>query len=326
MSGKFISVIIPAHNAEKTIIKCAESLMGLDYPDYEVIIVNDGSTDGTAAALKDFEGSERLKVLNQEKSGPSVARNRAIMQAKGDFIAFTDADCKVDKNWLNELLKGFEVANPYRIMGAGGDQLSPEDDTDFGKQLNDFLRNIGFLSDYIKTSTGTPSITATEHNPTCNAMYRKEVFDKVGYFQEDLWPGEDVELDYRIKKSGFQLMFNPAAIVYHYRPENASKYRKMMFRYGNVQALLVRKYGFFRKIQYVPFILIFLILTLMLASIVSLLSVIELLALQLFLFAVSFYINTKNAKKAPVYLYLFVQTILAWNAGFAAGIFSKKKI
>lgn len=325
MSNNTVSIIIPAFNSGKTISKCVESLLSLEYPDYEIIIVNDGSTDDTLSLLKNYEASPKLVIIDQPNAGPSIARNKAIKLAKGAFIAFTDADCTVKPDWLKELLKGFTAANPYTIMGVGGDQLSPPDESNFGKSINEFLKKIGLLSDYIKDAEGKTAIIETAHNPTCNVIYRKEIFDKIGYFDENLWPGEDVDLDYRIKQSGFKLMFNPSAVVYHYRQTNMAGYKRMMFRYGNVQAILVKRYGFFRKIQYVPFFLLFLIFSLVLACFVSILTALELLALQLLVFVAAFFINTKDFKKAFLQLYYLIITVGCWNMGFAAGMFSGKQ-
>lgn len=324
MPNEMISVIVPAYNAGRTIVRCAESLMGLDYPNYEVIVVNDGSTDNTLALVKEFEKSGVFTVIDQKNSGPSASRNKAIALAKGEYIAFTDSDCIVEKNWLTELMKGFNASNPYLIMGVGGDQQSPADETEFGRDLSGFFRNIGMVADYVKDPSGKTAITETEHNPTCNVVYRKEVFGKVGLFNENLWPGEDVELDYKIRRNGFKLMFNPSAVVYHYRPENIKQYRGMMLRYGLVQALLVKKYGFFRKIQYIPFFVLFMLLTLAAAAFVGPQYFFELLGLQLLSFGVSFYINTKNVKQSLKYLRLFAETLAFWNAGFVKGMALKK--
>jgi GT2 family glycosyltransferase len=245
MGEPFISVIIPAKNAEKTIARCLISVLGLDYADYEVIVVDDGSQDQTAQILQNF--AQRLKIISFSQSvGPAKARNEAAKQAKGGFIAFTDADCLTASDWLRELLKGFQDDN---IAGTGGMQKVPDDETAFGRRAAKLMQQVGFLTDYLRP--GQQANISVNHNPSCNVMYKRDIFLKEGGFLEGLWPGEDVELDYRLRKSGYELIFNPRAIVYHYRPEDLKSFLKMMFRYGWAQGFLIRKRGILRKIHIV---------------------------------------------------------------------------
>lgn len=245
MTDSLVSIIIPAKNAQATIKKCIDSIARQSYKNYELIVVNDGSTDKTAQILRDYP---RARVLTTPGTGPSKARNTGIAQAKGEFVAFTDADCVLDYHWIEELLKGFINE---RIAGVGGIQKSPTDETEFGKKVQEFLKIFGFISDYMQPGA---KIKSANHNPSCNVMYRKSILVESGGFLTGLWPGEDVELDYRIKKNGYLLMFNPEAVVYHYRPSNFKEFNRMMFNYGQAQGWLVRKYGIFRIIQVLPFL------------------------------------------------------------------------
>jgi len=244
-TGPLVSIIIPAKNAQAVIKKCVDSILRQNYKNYELIVVNDGSTDKTAQILADYP---LVKALTTPGAGPSEARNIGIALAKGEFAAFTDADCVVAGDWIAELLKGF---TNEKTAGCGGAQKSPEDDSGFGKKVQDFLSIFGFISGYLQSGS---KMRLTSHNPSCNVMYRKSILVESGGFLAGLWPGEDVELDYRIKKNGYSLMFNPQAVVYHYRPNNFRNFNAMMFRYGQAQGFLVRKYGIFRMIQVLPFL------------------------------------------------------------------------
>jgi len=97
------------------------------------------------------------------------------------------------------------------------------------------------ISDYARQK---PGLYETIHNPSCNSIYRTEVLKKINGFLPGLWPGEDIELDYRIRKSGGRIVCNSRAEVRHYRPKNLLVFCKMMFRYGRAQGVLVRRYGF----------------------------------------------------------------------------------
>ncbi|MHB9154660.1 MAG: glycosyltransferase [Endomicrobiales bacterium] len=318
-----VSVVIPVKNGQDTIEKCIRSLFALNYPRFEVIVIDDGSTDRTAAIVKSLssgDAARRLRLLEGDSAGPSRARNRGIAEAKGDFVAFTDDDCLVDREWLNELLKGFRGDT----AAVGGTQKSPEDESAFGKAVHDFMMTVGFLTDYMKDPSGA-GIREVDHNPTCNAMYRREVFAKTGGFMEDLWPGEDVELDYRVTRAGYRIVFAPKAVVYHYRPENLRQFRRMMFNYGRVQAYLVKKYGVFRKIQLVP--AVFYPAAVVLAAGMVFWPSVFFAALSSLLFSWVLYFTMKGlrAKDAFRYTWWAAVTLWEWNLGFGRGLVERGK-
>lgn len=298
MNNPFISIIIPAKNAEKTLKKCLDSILNLNYKNFEVIAINDGSRDRTSEILNDYS----FKLINTDGVGPSKCRNMAIKQAKGDFTALTDSDCVVDKFWLDELLKGFKEDS---IIAVGGKQESPADESEFGKRVQAFISKTGFVTDYGRSSD---ELREMNHNPSCNVMYRKEAFDNRG-FEEGLWPLEDVEFDHRLKLAGYKMIYNPKAIVYHYRPQNLKHFNTMIYRYGLNSGYLFRKYGFFRRSQIVPFILlVFITFALFFRSLIFpgfLLFVLTLLLLFKMVFV------------------LVVISLISWNIGFFKGIFIK---
>lgn len=313
----FVSIIIPAYNCEKTISKCLNSLLNLNYPKYEIIIVDDGSTDSTTEILKSYQ--DKIVVIRTENKGPSHARNIAVNRAKGDYVAFTDSDCIVDKNWLDELLKGFLNE---KVAGVGGDQLSPDDETEFGSDVNNFMKAIGFVSDYLKLHK---QIIETKHNPTCNVMYKKRILLEAGLFNEDLWPGEDVEIDLKIRKLGSTLYYNPDAIVYHYRSSNIKSFSRMMKRYGWAQAYLMRKYGLFRLIQAEPFVIIIYILLMIYSIITNSKLGNSLVILSIILLIMWFLIKSKKLKKFFIYMIFFLTLIYFWNIGFFSYFLTKQK-
>lgn len=316
MNTSFISIIIPAKNAQATIAKCITSLRSLNYAEKEIIIINDGSGDETGKILSEFKD---IIVINTEGVGPSRCRNLAMAQSKGEFIAFTDSDCIADKEWLNELLKGFVDDS---IVGVGGAQESPDDDTKFGKNVHEFFKSIGFI-EYIKLDVGFKQI---KHNPTCNMMYRKKVLEELGGFLEGFWPGEDVELDYRITQKGYKLAYNPRAIVYHYRPDSVKKLCKMMYKYGWAQGVLVRKYGLFRKIQILPLLLSAWVLLLLLIFSRYVLSGFSFLVFSYVIILAYLSFQTKSYKKAFTFSLFSLLSLVYWNIGYVVRLLNKKNI
>ena len=112
MNIKF-SIIIPAYNAENSIQKSIDSILNQTYNNYEIIVVNDGSTDNTINLI---EKNSKIKIINQKNLGVSSARNTGIENAKGDFIAFIDADDYIEKNYLEEFNNIIEKYNPDLII------------------------------------------------------------------------------------------------------------------------------------------------------------------------------------------------------------------
>ena len=309
-----ISIIIPAYNCEETIVRCVDSILRLTWGNKEIIIIDDGSTDATPDILKGYGGA--IRIIRTPNAGPSRARNIGVREATGEFIAFTDSDCVVAEDWLDKLFKGFVSE---KTAGVGGDQQSPADDTPFGKNINAFMKSVGFVADYLKIQD---RLIRTRHNPTCNVMYRRDVLLEAGLFDEALWPGEDVDIDLKITRCGYELYYNPGAVVRHYRPKDAGAFSRMMRRYGWAQAYLVRKYGLFRLIHYVPFFTAALIGGLIALAIIKMALFVGLSILALFFITLIFTLKTKSFKLGVYFLFLFFILLFNWNLGFAKGIIS----
>ena len=312
MNQAYISIIIPAKNAQKTIEKCLNSILNLDYKNYEVIVIDDGSEDKTGEILEKYK--DKIKIIKNNISlGPARARNMAVKVAEGQYLAFTDSDCLLDRDWLKELVKGFTQDN---VAGVGGSQRVPEDESEFGKKVFKFMQKIGFITDYLHQTKG--KLIPVNHNPSCNVMYKKEIFLKENGFFEGLWPGEDVELDYRLRKKGYQLFFNPFAIVYHYRPSNLKSFLKMMYRYGWAQGFLVKRYGFIRKIQYLPIFILSILILFLLLTLFDLKLTFIFLSFGLLILWIWFNLNLSL-------LFLAIKAGIFWNLGYLSAFKERKE-
>lgn len=298
-----IAVIVAARDAQATIRKCLDSLLALDYPDYEVIVADDGSEDATPRILEEYRG--RINIITLKGNGPSAARNISCGQTQAEYVAFTDSDCIADRLWLKELFEGFKDSS---VAGVGGSQRIPEDETRFGRDVFAFMKKSRFFIDYMgKDKDGLVNV---RHNPSYNVMYRRDIFVKAGGFLEGLWPGEDVELDYRLTRQGHILKWNPKAFVFHYKPQTLSAFLKMMYRYGDAQGRLVRRYGIFRKVQMLPFAGFF--LAVLFAAGLWLNWPLALAAAFLSLAGLFVYFSGKP--------WLGLSGIIAWHLGYAKGI------
>jgi glycosyltransferase involved in cell wall biosynthesis len=222
-----VSVVVCARNAEKTIKECVESVLTQSFKDFELIVVDDGSTDSTKEILKKFQSNSKVKLFFQTHKGIASARNTGIHCSSGEFVAFIDSDCIAEKNWLEELLKSF---SDKISVSSGGPNRTPKNRNQKGKNFGlvlDFFSKTG--SSYVKNSN---KLIEVSHNPSCNSIYRSRILKEFNGFNERLSSNEDPELDFRIKRKGYKIVFNPKAIVFHYRKDSFKKVLKQAFWFG----------------------------------------------------------------------------------------------
>lgn len=245
-----VAVIIPVKGPAPHFARCLDYLSRLEYANYEVIIVEDGLQPEVRSALEQYNGV--VKILFSSR-GPSFARNLAAGNTGAELLAFTDCDCLVDKYWLKELALGLEKYP--RAVSCGGIQKLPPESGCFEKRVFKVMSKAGGFSDYVR-SINTDSLREVNHNPSCNVIYRRDILIKEGGFLEGLWPGEDVELDYRLISRGYKIILNPKAIVWHYKPSGLFPFLNMMYRYGESQGWLLRKRGIFRRPHLFPLLMV----------------------------------------------------------------------
>ncbi|MDO8537291.1 MAG: glycosyltransferase [archaeon] len=230
-----ISICVLTHNSEKTIKECIESIEKIDYPNFELIIVDDNSKDKTIEIAKIKKNSINIKLIEiKEKTKIGKLRNIAVQNSSGEIIAFTDSDCTVQKNWLKELIKGF---SDEKTAGAGGPNLTLKENSDFQKCIGNFYEFFSVIgAQYVKNSE---NIIEVKHNPSCNSAYRKKILEEINGFNENIASNEDPELDFRIRKKGYTLLFNPKAIVFHHRKKNLAEFFRQAewFGKGRMQAI-----------------------------------------------------------------------------------------
>ena len=236
-----ISLIIGTFNRKKCLQRALESLAGLPeaVSELEVIVADDGSDDGTEEAVKSLISRRILRILyvrSPTREGISAARKRAIKIATGKFLVFTDDDCLFDESWLKSLL------NPLRRKTAeiSGGPDKPPPDAPF------FRKCIGYLfTSFIGTGglrSGGRFKVAPYYPKGCNMAVRREVIWSVGGFTEGLQPGEEVELVYRAKRSGYQVAYVPEAGVFHDRQLNLFSLLNKIYGIGHIRTVLARKH------------------------------------------------------------------------------------
>ena len=229
----FVSIIVPVYGMSETIEKCVESLLNLDYHDYEVIIVNDKTPDDSSEIVAGILSKYPVKVINRpERKGISSARNDGVRVSKGKIIAFTDADCTVDRNWLRELVKNYSV-HKGRVGGVGGIIRTPPEAKLFEKCVGTLnMPNPAYLSGRLAMSIAG-----------ANSSYPRKVIERLGGWDEDIiWGGDDVDFNFRIRKEGFSLLVEPKAIVYHHHRQDPISLLNWRMKSGESKFSMYLKY------------------------------------------------------------------------------------
>jgi O-antigen biosynthesis protein len=223
-----VSVVVASYNGAKTLRTCLESLTRLNYPSYEVILVDDGSTDDTQKIAAEFPS---VRTIRQENLGLSAARNSGIRAATGDIVAFTDSDCRADEDWLYYLVSEFERTD-FGAVG-GHNFLPPEDSA---------------VAAAVMVAPGGPahvmiSDRQAEHIPGCNMAFHKWALEEINAFDPQFRKaGDDVDVCWRLQQAGYKIGFSPAAFVWHYRRATVKAYLRQQAGYGEAEALLAQKH------------------------------------------------------------------------------------
>ncbi|HOW67770.1 MAG TPA: glycosyltransferase [Candidatus Paceibacterota bacterium] len=224
-----VSVVVASYNGAKTLKACLDSLQSLRYPDYEVILVDDGSMDNTPELARHYPKLRWLR--HRQNLGLSEARNTGIAAATGEIVAFTDADCRADVDWLYHLVSAMRRE---QVIGIGGPNLLPPDDS--------------CVASAVMLSPGGPAHVMltdrrAEHIPGCNmAFYRWALLEIGGFDPQFRQAGDDVDICWRLQQAGFEIGFSPAGFVWHYRRSRVKDYLRQQYGYGEAEAMLVRKH------------------------------------------------------------------------------------
>lgn len=222
-----ISVIVCSYNGERTIRDCLEGLLRLEYPNLEIIVVNDGSTDRTELIAREYP----FRIISTKNGGLSNARNVGLEAATGEIVAYIDDDAWPDAHWLLYLADSFLTTTHVAV---GGPNIPPPRDS--------------ALAHCVANAPGGPvhvllSDREAEHIPGCNMAFRKAALQAIGGFDGRFrTAGDDVDVCWRLQERGETLGFNAAAVVWHRRRASIRAYWRQQTGYGTAEALLEQKW------------------------------------------------------------------------------------
>lgn len=221
------SVIVPSFNRPERLARCLESLMAQDWDSFEVVVVDDGSATPLASICEQF--GAKVRCIRQENAGAGPARNRAVEEARGAFLAFTDDDCLPRPDWLSKLRAAHGGVTERLVGGYVVNGLPENTYSSTSQELCDYLY------EYFGAADGDISFFTT-NNMGCS----REGFLAIGGF-DATFPragAEDRDFGMRWRESGRHLKYEPAALVDHFHAMSLKSFLKQHWNYGRGARIL----------------------------------------------------------------------------------------
>ena len=219
-----LSVVICAHNSASTLDECIRHTCALDYPELEILVIDDGSTDATPEIVRRYP---QVRLVSIDHSGLAAARNAGFENARGELVAYLDSDAFPTPEWPYYLALAFDDAD---VGGAGGPNVPPRDEPP-GAEV-------------VARAPGGPvqvllSDDRAEHIPGCNMAFWKLVLSEIGGFDPVYTKaGDDVDACWKILNRDWDIGFHPAALVWHRRRQGLRNYLRQQLEYGRSEALV----------------------------------------------------------------------------------------
>ena len=236
-----ISVICPIYNEEKYIGRCIESIMQQDYPkeDMEVLFVDGMSKDRTREIIASYQSKcPYLRVLDNPHQIVPPAMNIGIREAKGDIIVRLDAHAFFPENYFSELVKNLKELNADNVGGVC--RTLPVNETVVCKCIANVLSSsFGMGNSHFRV--GAKGVMQVDTVPF--GCFHRELFDKIGYFDEELIRNQDDEFNGRIVKNGGKIFLLPQLVIDYFARDTIGKVYKMFYQYGLFKPLVNKKLG-----------------------------------------------------------------------------------
>lgn len=226
-----VSVIVPAYNEEKVIEGTVHTVLELDYPNKEIIVVNDGSTDGTERLVKPYAVEGKVRLINRPNGGKALALNTGVLVAKGDIIVAIDADGAIERDAINRLVTHFQDQNVVSV--AGNVKVGNRVNVLTNLQALEYIREINLRRrafDLLNTVYVVPGAIGA---------FRKGAYRQVGLYDRDTVT-EDMDVTIKLVKSGDLVLYEPNAVAHTEAPEDLRGWFRQRSRWfgGSLQTVI----------------------------------------------------------------------------------------
>ncbi len=239
-----VSIVIATRERAEQLAICLRTIATLDYPCYEIIVVDNApKTNATEDVIKrDFGDLHNLRYVREDQPGLSIARNRGLAEAKGEIVAITDDDVRVDSRWLRALVRVFDSTDNVGcvtglIMPSELESASQVWFEQYGGYSRGFRRRIYDLKQNRPHDFLFP-YSAGKFGSGCNMAFKTDVLQKLGGFDPAMGAGslstggEDLAIFFSVITSNYRLVYEPEAIVYHPHPREYNQVRRQVYNYG----------------------------------------------------------------------------------------------
>ena len=236
-SNPLVSIIIPLKKINDYIKEETEYLLEQTYKNFELIILPDFYSE-EEIDLEIFK-DKKIKIIETGNLPPALKRAKGVEISNGEILAFLDDDTYPEKDWLKNSLRAMETKN---IKALGGPAVtSPKDN--FSKQISGLIYGSALMSGKHKARYVPDKVQYVRDYPSCNFIITKELYEKVGGFDSEYWPGEDTILCNNIMKANEKILYTPEALVYHHRRDLFFGHFKQLKGYAWHRGYFVKKFG-----------------------------------------------------------------------------------
>lgn len=320
------SIIIPTYNEQDYIANCIDSVLNQNYNVelIEVVIVDGNSHDNTLSIIKDYQQKYPcIKIKENPGRNTSQSLNIGIKASTKEIVVILGAHTTLDRNFISYNNK---YLNEKNVKVTGGTQINVG--------LNYVQKAIAMAMENPFGMGSAPYRWSKKEqflDTVVYAAYRRELFDEIGYFEENFSMGDDAEFNWRIRKAGYKILFNPNIKSYYHPRKTIPKFIHQMFRYGILRVNMFKRHTAAATITHlIPPLFILTLLTLFILAISSIIEwtlLISLLLLYSFinLFSVIFKTSKKNVRLIPLVTLLIFILHFSWGLGFIVGLFLPSK-
>ncbi|MBV9195542.1 MAG: glycosyltransferase [Solirubrobacterales bacterium] len=256
--GPLVSVIVCTRNRPRGLLRCLHSIQRLRYPNLEFLIIDNApADDSTKELVLDLASKDhRVRYVREERPGLSVARNRGLREARGEFIAYTDDDVRVDPLWVDAILRGFrrrpDVGCVTGLVATASLERRAEQYFDARVGWSSSCQQRLFESSAGRGDSRLHPYAPGVFGTGANVAFRRRAIDAIGGFDESLGAGsptcggEDLDAFVRLLRSGQALTYEPAALVWHEHRVEEKDLQQQMYCYGKGLSAYMCKFLFAR--------------------------------------------------------------------------------
>jgi glycosyltransferase involved in cell wall biosynthesis len=313
-----VSIVIPCRNEEHYIQACVDSMLGQDYPNLEVLVCDGMSDDGTREVLSKYKDNPRVRVLDNEARVTPIALNIGIQNAVGEIIIIFGAHATMNVDYVSKSVSTFDIDDKIGCVGGILNQVNENEDAAVISKAMSSVFGVG--NAHFRTGTKSGFVDTVAFG-----AYKKEVFEKVGLFDDELVRNQDDEFNFRVLKGGFKIYLNPEIQADYFVRGDFQKLWRQYYQYGYWKVYVNRKHKTITTLrQLVPALMVSCFsLTFIMAFFVSVFWNLLILESFVYLLASGHFAEKKVGLNKSIWgvMKSFIVLHFSYGSGYLKGIF-----